>query len=82
VGLVAGVIEDRGIRTVCLSTFEAIMKQVAPPRWVALPFPLGFPMGSPHRPELQTRVLRQAFRALEAEGPGPVTREWEPGDAA
>lgn len=77
-GLVAGAIEEVGIRTVCLSTFEAIMLQVGPPRWLALPFPLGFPVGDPGNAEMQTRVLREAFRILEDDGPGPVRRDWKP----
>jgi hypothetical protein len=78
VGLIAGALEERGIRTVCLSTFEPIMKQVRPPRWLALPYPLGFPLGPPRRAELQERILRRAFRLLEEPGPGPVSREYDP----
>jgi hypothetical protein len=78
VGLIAAALEERGIRTVCLSTFEPIMDQVRPPRWLALPYPLGFPLGPPHRPELQARILREAFRLLEEPGPGPVRREYDP----
>jgi hypothetical protein len=78
VGLIAGALEEKGIRTVCLSTFEPIMKQVQPPRWLALPYPLGFPLGPPHRAELQTRILRRALMMFDESGPGPVSREYDP----
>ncbi len=74
-GLIAAALEERGIRTVCLSTMEAIIQKVRPPRWLDLPFPLGFPLGEPDRPELQTRIIRRAFRLLDADGPGPVHQE-------
>ena len=77
-GLIAGTLEEGGIRTVCLSTFEPIMEQVRPPRWLSLPFPLGFPLGRPNEEELQRRILRRAFRLLEAEGPGPVREMYDP----
>ncbi len=81
-GLIAAAIEEKGIRTVCLSTFEPIMKQVRPPRWLTVPHPLGFPLGPPRRSETQTRILRRAFQLLKEPGPGPVHREWDPGAEA
>ncbi len=77
-GLIAGAIEERGIRTVCLSTFEPIMERVRPPRWLSLPFPMGFPLGLPHEAGTQRRILRQALRMVEAPGPGPVRVAFEP----
>ncbi len=77
-GLIAGALEEKGIRTVCLSNLQEIMEQVRPPRWLALPFPLGFPLGRPNDPELQLRVLRRAFQMLEEPGPGPVQRAYDP----
>jgi hypothetical protein len=78
VGLIAAALEDRGIRTVCLSTMEAIMGKVAPPRWLDVPYPMGFPLGRPLQPVLQKRVLRSAFRLLEERGPGPIRGEYDP----
>jgi hypothetical protein len=78
VGLIAGALEEAGIRTVCLSTLDAIMGQVRPPRWLDVPFPLGYPLGRPGEAALQAQILRQAFRLLEEEGPGPVRREFDP----
>jgi len=79
VGLIAAALEERGIRTVCLSTMDAIMGKVRPPRWLDLPYPLGFPVGRPQEPDLQLRILRRAFRLLDEPGPGPVRVEYDPG---
>ena len=77
-GLIAGVLEEKGISTVCLSTFDAIMDQVVPPRWLSVPFPLGFPLGRPREAAQQRSILRAALRLLNQEGPGPARREWSP----
>ena len=77
-GLIAAALEEKGIRTVCLSTMEAIMGKVRPPRWLDLPYPLGFPLARPGEPELQRRIIRRAFRLLGEEGPGPVRVEYDP----
>ena len=77
-GLIAAALEEKGIRTVCLSTMEAIMGKVRPPRWLELPYPLGFPLGRPHEPGLQGRIIRRAFQLLEEEGPGPIRRDYDP----
>ncbi len=78
-GLIAGVLEKHGIRTVCLSTMEEIMEKVAPPRWLALPFPMGFPLGEPGNSGLQKRVIHRALELLEDPGPGPVRATFDPG---
>jgi hypothetical protein len=78
VGLIAAALEDKGIRTVCLSTFEPIMAQVRPPRWLDLPYPLGFPLGRPLEPALHARILQRALVLLEEPGPAPVRREYHP----
>jgi hypothetical protein len=78
VGLIAGVLEERGISTVCLSTFDAIMAKVAPPRWLTLPYGMGFPLGRAHEAELQKRILLRALSLLELKGPGPVQRDYDP----
>lgn len=76
-GLIAAALEAEGIRTVCLSNMEDIMEKVAPPRWLALPYPLGFPLGRPEDTSLQRRILLRSFQMLEAPGPGPVRHEME-----
>jgi hypothetical protein len=35
-----------------------VTRIVQPPRALAVPFPLGYPLGAPDAPELQTAVLR------------------------
>jgi hypothetical protein len=77
VGLIAAALEERGIRTVCLSNMEEIMGKVIPPRWLALPFPLGYPLGRPNDTDLQRRIILRAFRLLDEEGPGPVRQEFD-----
>ena len=77
-GLIAGVLEDRGISTVCLSTFEAVMAKVRPPRWLSVPYAMGYPLGEPNAPELQKKILGQAFGLLDEDGPGPAMREYRP----
>jgi hypothetical protein len=72
VGLIAAALEEKGIQTVCLSNMEEIMAKVVPPRWLALPFPLGYPLGKPHDAHLQRSIILRAFRLLDEEGPGPV----------
>lgn len=77
-GLIAAALEEKGIRTVCLSNMEDIMEKVAPPRWLALPFPLGFPLGEAGNSSLQERILERAFQLLETPGPGPVRMAFDP----
>ena len=77
-GLIAGALEERGIRTVCVSTMEDIMKKVRPPRWLALPLPMGYPLGRPRDPGVQMRILRSAFQMLELPGPGPIRTDLDP----
>jgi hypothetical protein len=78
VGLIAAALEEKGMRTVCLSTMEAIMGKVRPPRWLDIPFPLGFPLGLPHQAKVQTGILRRALHLLSEDGPGPLRSEYDP----
>jgi hypothetical protein len=64
VGLIAGVIEKRGIPTVCLSLLREVSRKVLPPRTLFVPFPMGSPLGEPRNPELQSRIIRAALRLL------------------
>lgn len=77
-GLIAGVLESQGVATVVVSCFEPIMEQVGAPRRLALPYPLGFPLGMPGQVEDQFRVLREALSLARAPGPAPVIRTLEP----
>ncbi|HEX7615109.1 MAG TPA: hypothetical protein VF554_07490 [Thermoanaerobaculia bacterium] len=72
VGLIAGELERRGIATTTVTMLREITQKVRTPRALAVPYALGFPLGKPGDPELQTRILRAAFALLEEPGPGPL----------
>ncbi len=55
-------------------------EQMALPRFLWVPFPLGRPFGAPHEPALQRAVLEAALALLER-GDGPVVLEDFPRDA-
>jgi hypothetical protein len=64
VGLIQRAIEYAGITTVSISLLREITEKIGPPRALFVPFPLGYPLGEPHNPELQKRVMRAAFALL------------------
>jgi D-proline reductase (dithiol) PrdB len=64
VGLIQRAIEYAGITTVSISLLREITEKIRPPREHFVPFPLGYPLGEPNNPELQTRVIRAAFALL------------------
>lgn len=64
VGLIQRAIENAGITTVSVSLLREITEKIRPPRALFVPFPLGYPLGEPDNPELQTRVMRAAFALL------------------
>lgn len=72
VGLVQSIIERSGIPTVSISLLPEITTRVRPPRALAVDRPLGYPLGLPHEPEVQKRILQAAFRMLAA----AVTDTW------
>ncbi|KAA0256404.1 MAG: hypothetical protein EDX89_01385 [Acidobacteria bacterium] len=75
VGLVAGEIEKRGIATTSVSVLAEVTRKVRPPRTLLADYPLGYPLGRPDDPALQTAILRAAFALLERPGPPPVLEE-------
>lgn len=77
-GLVAGVLEQRGIATVVLSCLAEVTERVRPPRWLALPYPLGFPLGAAGDVDLQKRILRQAIQLLSEHRAPPLSRSFPP----
>ncbi|CAN5690850.1 hypothetical protein BH23GEM9_BH23GEM9_14580 [soil metagenome] len=81
-GLVAGVLEQMGIATVILSCLAAVTEQVEPPRWLDLPYPLGFPLGRPDQPQLQRQILEAAIQLLVERRPRPLRRTLSPPEAA
>lgn len=62
VGLVAAALEAIGIVTVSLTMMPAVTRKVQPPRALAVPFPLGYPLGRPGDAALQRHVLRAMLR--------------------
>ena len=64
VGLAQQVIEARGIPTASLTMLPDITRKIRPPRALAVPYPLGFPLGEPDNPELQTTILRALLDLL------------------
>jgi len=75
VGLVAGELERRGIATTSITALPEITRKVRTPRALAVPFPLGYPLGRPHDTALQDRVLAAALGLLSHQGPAPVLCE-------
>jgi hypothetical protein len=76
VGLIQGVIEERGIATVSLSLLRQVTERVKPPRALVVPFPHGYPLGRPLDAKLQTEILRQALALLSDPGPFPVIKDF------
>ncbi len=65
VGLAQATIEAHGIPTASITMLAKITATIRPPRALAVPYPLGFPLGEAHNRELQTEVLRQLLALLE-----------------
>lgn len=72
VGLIAGELERRGIATTSVTMLEEVTQKVGTPRALSVPYALGYPLGRPGDPSLQTRILRAALALLEEPGPAPV----------
>jgi hypothetical protein len=64
VGLIQRTIESVGISTVSISLLREITEKVQTPRALFAPFPLGYPLGKPLDPALQTQILHAAFALL------------------
>lgn len=79
VGLLAGEMERRGLATTSVSTLREVTEKVRPPRALFVDFALGYPLGRPRDPDLQTRILRAAFALLDASGPPPVFESFASG---
>jgi D-proline reductase (dithiol) PrdB len=71
--LIARVLEEAGITTVCLSINREVSERIGAPRTVCVKFPPGAPFGRPGVPNARMRVLRASLRlAQEAEKPGVI----------
>ena len=64
VGLAQATVERSGIPTASITLLEKVTAAIRPPRALAVPYPLGFPLGEANDPELQTEVLRQLLALL------------------
>lgn len=53
-----------------------VTRRIRPPRALAVPFPLGYPLGRPDDPELQRRVL-EALLALCGTVDVPRVASWD-----
>jgi D-proline reductase (dithiol) PrdB len=65
VGLAQQIIEERGIPTASITLLADVTRKIRPPRSLAVPYPLGFPLGEAGNPELQRSVLRALLATLE-----------------
>ena len=72
VGLIAGELERRGIATTSVTVLREVTEKVRTPRALFADFPVGFPLGRPDDPQLQTQILRAAFALLAHPGPPPI----------
>jgi hypothetical protein len=55
-----------------VTVLREVTEKVRTPRALFVPYPLGYPLGRPDDPELQTRILHAAFSLLAHPGPPPV----------
>lgn len=68
VGLVAGELEKRGIATTSVTMLREVTEKVRVPRALFVDTPLGYPLGRPNDPALQTAILREALALLGERG--------------
>lgn len=61
----AAELERRGIATVTVILLREVALKVRPPRALFVPFPHGYPLNSPGRPDRQHAVIEAALRLLE-----------------
>ena len=84
-GLIARVLEENGISTVCLNMRREVAENVKPPRTLFVKFPFGAPIGPAGDTETQRGVIMEALEILTtATRPGTITdssRVWKRGSA-
>ena len=74
-GLIQSAIEAAGIPAVSISLLREITPKVDPPRVLYVDRPLGYPLGEPSNPALQTAIVLEAL-ALLTEPNLPVYRDF------
>jgi hypothetical protein len=75
VSVLAHYFESAGFATVLVGFVREHIEAVKPARALWLDFPMGRPMGKPNDPEYQKKVIRAAFKLLEAKS-GPVLEDF------
>ena len=75
VGLAQAEIEKRGIPTASITMLPDITRRIRPPRALAVPYPLGFPLGEANNPDLQTEILLALMELLDRDDV-PVLEEF------
>lgn len=76
-GLIQSCIEAAGLPGVSISLLREVTEKVDPPRVLYVDRPLGYPLGEPDNPQLQTQILQQAL-ALLHEDTLPARRDFLP----
>lgn len=72
-GLIARVLEEHGIATVCIVMDRDVAQAVKPPRALFVKFPYGAPLGPAGDVETQQAVIREALEVLtSATQPGMI----------
>lgn len=85
-GLIARVLEESGIATVCIVMRREVAENVKPPRALFVRFPFGAPLGPAGDAEAQRGVILEALSVLgSAAEAGTIVdspRAWKRGDVA
>jgi len=64
VGLIARVLEEAGVATVCIMMRREVAQNVKPPRSLFVKFPFGAPLGPAGDPDTQRGVILDALSML------------------
>ena len=75
-GLIASVLENRGIPTVSITLLKEVTDKVRPPRSLYVPYPLGYPLGEPNNPDLQRRIIKEALSLLSTKVTEPLVKDF------
>lgn len=67
VGLVQAELERAGVVTASITLLPEITRKVRPPRALAVPYRLGFPLGEARRPEVQRAILVELLELTRRE---------------
>lgn len=73
--MLAQYFESEGFSTVLVGFVREHMEALKPPRALWLDFPMGRPMGVPHKPDFQKKIIRAAFSLLDHES-GPQLEDF------